>query len=317
MASGLIARGAPPHPSADRQGPAGDRYADRIEGYDPTNAREEGTLRAHVLCELLRRQGALLTRGRLLDLGCGYGGLSIYAAQEGATVTAVDVNQPVLEVLARRLKEPGFRGAQRIRLLRAGATSLPFESGSFDQVITVGVIEWVPLASGRGDPREVQLQALREICRTLAPGGTYVLGAKNRWHPKYALREPQIRRPIVNHLPRRLASRFSRWIYRHDYRTYTHDLRDWEVLLEQAGFRSVQSFLPIFDYQFPLDLWPARGVRHEFDATLASAATWIPPRYLESVQPRRGPVKRWLLPLALRTRLERLLWPAFLFVART
>ena len=296
-------------------------YVERSKTYDPTNLLNEGTLRARTLFGLLRRQGVRLTRGRLLDLGCGYGGLSIYAARAGASVTAADVHSPSLAVVARRLREEGLdargghaRGAGRV--LRLAGTELPFASATFEQAVTLGVIEWTPLTALDGDPRAVQLRVLREVRRTLTTGGTYVLGTKNRWFPKYALRDAQVRWPLVNHLPRRLARFYSAAVYRKEYRTYIHSLREWESMLYEVGFTSVEAFLPLHHYQFPLALIPARGPFPSLAQSLEEAARWLPPEYLAAAGAERGLVKRGFLPLVYRTRLAPTVWPALLFVAR-
>jgi SAM-dependent methyltransferase len=228
----------------------------------------------------------------------------------------VDTSDHKLETLARRIADERWPPSATLSALSASATSLPFETGTFDNVVTLGVIEWVPRGEPGPDPRAIQVHALSEIARVLKPGGTYVLGTKNRWFPVNLAREPQMRWPLVNHLPRGAARTFARTVYGRDYRTYVHSLDGWQAMLSEAGFRSVRAFLPVYFYQFPIDLWPVDGGSHDLDRSEREAATWIPRPYLDVIRRGHPAHKRALLKLVIRAKLERLLWPAFMFLAQ-
>ena len=65
--------------------------------------------------------------GQLLDLGCGTGAYSVGLAELGWDVTGVDLSEDML----RRARE---RGAT---VVRADATDLPFDDGSFDAAVSI------------------------------------------------------------------------------------------------------------------------------------------------------------------------------------
>jgi SAM-dependent methyltransferase len=288
---------------------------DQARRYDPTNLHSDGTLRGLVLDRLLSAQGIHLTRGHLLDLGCGYGGLSIYAAQQGATVTSIDTSPYKLEILKGRVLNEGAGSRLPISIESGNATSLPLESDTVDTVVTMGVIEWVPLTTPGRDPEAIQRSALREIARVLKPGGMYVLGTKNRWYPGNLYHEPQVGWPLINHLPRPLARSASQVFWKRDYRTYVHSLGAWRTMLLRSGFRSVRVFLPVFFYQFPLALWAVGADSYDLDEALEDAASWIPEEYIRSVCRSYPLWKRRFLKGVLRTHLERILWPSLVLVA--
>ncbi len=105
--------------------------------------------------------GRLQTGERVLDLGCGAGTDTLVAAQmvgpEGRVV-GIDMTP---EMLAKARAAAAELGAANVELLEAEAEHLPFPDGSFDVVISNGVIDLVP------DKDAV----FAEIFRVLAEGG--------------------------------------------------------------------------------------------------------------------------------------------------
>jgi SAM-dependent methyltransferase len=95
-----------------------------------------------------------------LEVGCGNGVVSRYlAGSYQASVVGIDVDKEQVE-LAR--KEAG--NIANICLLEADATSLPFGDGSFDLVLSFGVLHHIENWQG----------ALKEIKRVLRPGGYFI-----------------------------------------------------------------------------------------------------------------------------------------------
>ena len=86
-------------------------------------------------------------------------------------------------------------------------------------------------------------------------------------------------------------------------------------MLQQAGFRAVRTFLPLYFYQFPIDLWPIGHGEPNLDRARASATTRIPESYLRVVERGHPAPKRTALSLMIRAGLARRLWSSYLFVA--
>jgi ubiquinone/menaquinone biosynthesis C-methylase UbiE len=102
-------------------------------------------------------------RERVLDLGCGPGfyveELLEAVGREGAVV-GVDSSPQMLAAAARRCD-----GHPNAAFHEGDATSLPADPASFDAVVCVQVLEYVPDTAG----------ALAEIARVLRPGGRAVV----------------------------------------------------------------------------------------------------------------------------------------------
>ncbi|MFA5937764.1 MAG: class I SAM-dependent methyltransferase [Sinimarinibacterium sp.] len=104
---------------------------------------------------------------RVLDVGTGDGTYAIGAAARSARVTALDLDRGMLAAAKARADELGLE----LTLRRGRAERLPFGDASFDVVLAVTVLCFVPDAQA----------VLREMARVLAPGGRLVLGELNRW----------------------------------------------------------------------------------------------------------------------------------------
>jgi ubiquinone/menaquinone biosynthesis C-methylase UbiE len=142
-------------------------------------------------------------RGRVLDAGCGGGGMPLSLAEEVNEVVGID---PI-----ERFQEAGVRLGQerRIRNLHfalADGMALPFASGSFDLVLSHAVIEHVADAP----------LYLRECARVLAPGG-YVYLSTSPYLSFAGAHLPRLKLPIPLHLliGRRAAFATFRLLARH------------------------------------------------------------------------------------------------------
>src|SRR5712691_198018 len=106
---------------------------------------------------LLLEMADLPAAGLLLDIGCGSGQTMEWFARMHPGWRAVGI-----DVAAEGLAAARARGVEHLAL--ASALDLPLHSASVDLVITLDVLQHLPL--GGGDAR-----ALAEIARVLKPDG--------------------------------------------------------------------------------------------------------------------------------------------------
>jgi len=89
------------------------------------------------LCRKLRLQPS----ERLLDVGCGWGGLARFAAREfGVEVHGITLSRAQLKLARQRVKDEGL--GQQVRLELRDYRDLP-QDGRFDKVVSVGMFEHV------------------------------------------------------------------------------------------------------------------------------------------------------------------------------
>ncbi len=117
---------------------------------------------------------AFSTPGRLIDLGCGTGRLSIYFASKGFDCVGIDLSDEMLAKARENSKLAGERGS--ISFARGNLVDLSeIPPASFDYAAclfsTLGMI----------DGRDNRANVVTNAFRVLKPGGRFVLHVHNRY----------------------------------------------------------------------------------------------------------------------------------------
>ena len=127
---------------------------------DPANGldRAQEDKKAHIAAKL-----ALAPGMRVLDIGCGWGGMALYLhAKTGAEVLGITLSEEQLKVARRRAREAGVADKVTFELIDYRAVT-----GEFDRIVSVGMFEHVGPANYRTFFRQ---------CRALlAPDGVMLL----------------------------------------------------------------------------------------------------------------------------------------------
>ncbi len=117
------------------------------------------------------RRVARGARGRVLELGCGTGRVSLPLARAGVSLVGVDRSAPMIDRLRARLRSAAnkrsFGAAARLDLLRADIRALPFASRTFAMALApYGILQSLL--------DDADLRAtLDSVARVLGPGGTF------------------------------------------------------------------------------------------------------------------------------------------------
>lgn len=143
-----------PHIDRKRLRLAFDRAADRYEDHDALQRRVADSL-------FERLEWMKITPRRVLDLGCGPGGLitKLLKRYRDAEVIGCDLAPAMAKRAARRRY-----WLRRARGVCADAETLPFADGSADLIVSSLMLQWV----------ETPDQVFAEVRRVLAPGGLFL-----------------------------------------------------------------------------------------------------------------------------------------------
>jgi len=148
-------------------------------------------------------QAGVTSLGRILDAGCGGGGMCVSFAEESTSAVGIDLSDRFREAGTRLAAE---RAVKNLRFTQADGARLPFRDGVFDTVFSHSVIEHVA----------TPLEYLRELRRVVRPGGHVLLQTAPHLSP-HGSHLPRLKVPIPLHLVvgRRAAFATSVWLARH------------------------------------------------------------------------------------------------------
>ncbi len=140
-----------------------------LDGYYAGYRRHFGPRLRHFYADQLREVATLVRPDtRLLEVGCGCGTESLWLAQQGADVTAIDVRQDRLDVAKARAATLGLN----VAFTKTNLLDLPAEP-SFD-------IVWMEQAFHHLEPRDA---VVRHIAALLKPGGHLAISEANGANP--------------------------------------------------------------------------------------------------------------------------------------
>ena len=105
----------------------------------------------------------LLPKGKTLDLCCGAGTNSIYLAQNGQDVTAIDISKTALAIARKNARQAKLN----INFLSESFVDLSFDDGKFDFVFDMGCFHHVAVGE--------RSKFITSVHRVLKENGAYML----------------------------------------------------------------------------------------------------------------------------------------------
>jgi 2-polyprenyl-3-methyl-5-hydroxy-6-metoxy-1,4-benzoquinol methylase len=104
----------------------------------------------------------ILATDKVLDIGCGSGGYTLFAGRQGAEIYVADLEADNVNTAVERLKQTGARA---VHPLVTDANPIPLSDAQMDKVIAMEVLEHVEQPSA----------FLAELVRVGKPGALYLI----------------------------------------------------------------------------------------------------------------------------------------------
>lgn len=236
-----------------------------------------------------------------LDVGAGYGSLSLPLAKKMALGFATDILEYSLNVIQYRAKKELIENLSVIKIDAFNDFHLPFRSSTFDLVLLNGVIEYAGL-SHKEKPERVQEKLLYEIGRVLKEGGLFYLGTENRFAANYfALGKGHDGLYFSSLLPRFLADLYSKAFKGQGYYLREFSYPRLKKTLMRCGFQKIEFYCGVRSYNRPKKIMRLDDGRE----------------LMEGARPLiRREISRMGLTLLVRLRLQKLFWPHFIVLCK-
>lgn len=123
----------------------------------------------------------LRTRSNILEVGCADGVYTLEFARMGFNIVGLDLSKKQLSKLLHFSRRLDYE----VHVVLGDAENLPFKSNSFDTVMSISTIRYVP------DPQCAMLEFRRAVRR----GGNVVVDFPNKWSPYFLFLKPLFLKP--------------------------------------------------------------------------------------------------------------------------
>ena len=191
---------------------------------------------------------SLSENSRVLDMGCGLGGISLALAQRCGEIVSMDCSLKRLKFLDMRAEQESIKNI--FPVCGGDTLKLPFPNEYFDLVVLNGVLEWLGIFHRELKPKEVQLAKLKDIYRILKNGGNLYIGIENRMsYVNFLGAKDHSGLRFTALMPRRVADLYCKIRTGQEYRTYTYSLNGYKRLLKKANFSHIDIYATIPTYR--------------------------------------------------------------------
>lgn len=133
------------------------------------------TIPIHILNHYINKRRdfikGILSKGKVLDVGCGTGVLDFQLYKLGLKVIGLDISKKMLEEARRKYG---------LNCICADSITLPFKSNSFDLAISIVALHHL-------FDKKVIFYSLREMLRIVKPKGTVLIWEHNPLNPYWFL----------------------------------------------------------------------------------------------------------------------------------
>ncbi len=159
-------------------------------------------------------------RDRILDLGCGYGRITIPLKEQKFNIEGIDISSKLIKEARRRAKKKNLN----IRFKLGDMRDLPYKDNSFDKILCL----WA--AFNHLTNKRDQIKTLNECFRVLRDGGILIMDIPDG---RQFMRKNNIRENYRIHIDNINGIKF---------RIYVHDRKSLIDIVEKSKFKKYKIY---------------------------------------------------------------------------
>jgi len=185
--------------------------------------------------------------GKYLDVGSGWGQVSIPLARKGEMVS-LDLTKNRLDILGNIAKQEGVD----LHRIQGNFLTFPFRSDLFDLIIFNGSLEWI--GSGREEETTIRSKQLEALCKAeklLSDEGLIYIGIENSMGAKYLMGTKDDHTGIkhIMYLSEQTANQKNKSEKQQILAAKTWSLSEYYELFEEANLEVVKTYACFPDYK--------------------------------------------------------------------
>ncbi|MFW6285747.1 MAG: class I SAM-dependent methyltransferase [Nanoarchaeota archaeon] len=184
---------------------------------------------------------------KILDIGCGFGSLTLDFAKEFKKVHSIDAGNKQIETTKKRVKENNLKN---VSVHKDNALNLKTTNDKFDIIHLTGVFEWLRAGDLNKSAYQTQNIFLKNIKNNMNDDAILYSGTENKGFPFFWIKDPHNDKwPLMVLLPEKLSD-FIFKIFKN--RKYTAKIYTYWTLKKmfKKHFKKVDFYIPIPHYQY-------------------------------------------------------------------
>lgn len=205
-----------------------------------------GKNRGKNLIPIFKKYNSDISNSNILDVGCGYGSLTVDFAKEFKYVHSIDGGDKEIAYSKERVMKENLKN---IQIQKDNALKINSTSKKFDIVHLTGVFEWLRVGNKKISASKAQDLFLKNIKSFLKDENSIMyLSTENRFFPYYSIKDPHSGLPIVV----LFNEKFSDFLFKIFGKLYLPKIYSYWRLKKKISkeFKFVKFYVPIPHYQY-------------------------------------------------------------------